>query len=120
MSSAAWPRCVRETTGSRQGTGQSRPHTCTPPPQSLTAPTVQVISQPPPEGQRRTQPFVPLQVAWHAPPSHVVSQPSVPVHEIVDPMPTWNVHAWVPVHVAVQSTPHAAVQPAVPVHATAQ
>jgi hypothetical protein len=106
-------------TSPQRVSGQSRPHTITPPPQSCVSPTPHVMSQPPPEGQRSKQPAVLSQVAWQPPPSHVVSQPPVPVHAISDAMPTWNEQGCVLVHVAVQSTPHAALQPA-PVHATAQ
>lgn len=81
---------------------------------------MQTRSQLAPDGQRSVQPPVVSHVCVHPPPSQVVSQPAVPVHAMVEPMPTWNEHACVPVQVAVQSTPHAAVQPPVPVHATAQ
>ena len=115
------PRSSRGRASARQRVGgQSRPQTWTPPPQSVTTPTAQVIEQSPPLGHRSVQPFVPLHVAWHPPPSHVVSQPPVPVHAISDDMPTWKLHSSVPVQVAVQSTPHAAVQPAVPVQVAAQ
>lgn len=71
--------------------GQARPQTWTPPPQSVTG-VMQVIVQSPPDGQRSVQPAVLSQVAWQSPPSHVVSQPPVPVHAISDAIPVWNEH----------------------------
>src|SRR5690606_20042978 len=104
----------------RRRQGQPRPHACTPPPQSGTAPRPQIMEQSSPDEQRSTQPPVSLHVKLQAPPWHVVSQLPVPLQTISEPMPTSNVQAFVPLQVAEHPTPHAASQPAVPLQTVVQ